>query len=241
MVIKSLKQRAYEKSLRRADVPMVLRTAYDQVKKLDTGRAIQDVGFVVIDTETTGFRPEQGDSLLSLAAIRMVRGRVDLSGSFYELIKPPRKIPPESVKIHHLTPGVLRSHPVGALPQVLIRFFDFCSGDVLVGHHVALDLRFVNHALKHYFGVGVANPTVDTAVLAGAIKEMEDPVKATMQGADHVSLDDLAKQFKISMPHRHDAYGDAFATAMIFQRQIGILRKKQVKTLKELLRLAGVT
>ncbi|MBW2107490.1 MAG: 3'-5' exonuclease [Deltaproteobacteria bacterium] len=240
MLIKSLKQRIYEKKLRSAHVPMELKTAYDQVKKLDTNRSIQDAGFVVIDTETTGFHPEQGDSLLSLAAIRMVRGRVDLSESFYELIKPDREIPRESVKIHHLTPGILSSHPVGVLPDVLIRFFEFCGGNVLVGHHVALDLRFLNHALKQHFGAGMANPTVDTALLASAIKEMEDPVKASMQGADHVGLDDLAKEFKISMPHRHDAYGDAFATAMIFQRQIGILRKNHVKTLKELLRLAGV-
>lgn len=240
MLIKSLKQRAYERKLQGEKVPLVFRDTFEKIKNLDKKTPIKHMGFVVMDTETTGLRPEKGDILLSVAGIGFEQGRVDLSRSFYELIKPEREIPHESVKIHHLTPGKLTSNPVGAESAVLTRFFEFCRGDVLIGHHVSFDIRFLNHALQNHFAITVANKVVDTAVLARAIRKMNDPVKMSMEETRHVGLDELAEEFNISMPDRHDAYGDAFATALIFQRLVGLLEKNGVKTLKELLHFGGV-
>ncbi len=238
MVFRFLKRRAYEKNLRKENVPEVFRRSFAQVKNLDTKKSINDVGFVIIDTETTGLSPKKGDELLSLAGIGFMQGRVDLSKSFYEHIKPEGDIPHESVVVHYLTPGKLKGLP--AVSDVLTEFFQFCEGDIMVGHHASFDLRFLNHSLDECFGITVANRVVDTALLARAIREMDDPVKVSMEETQHVGLDDLAKEFGISMPDRHDAYGDAFATALIFQRQIGILEKRGVRTLKELMSLGEV-
>jgi DNA polymerase III subunit epsilon len=240
MFIRSLKQRAYKKKLQGRRVPLVFKDAFEKIKRVDRKTPIRRIGFVVMDTETTGLSPHKGDILLSIAGIGFVQGRVDLSRSFYELIRPEREIPRESVKIHHLTPGKLTSNPVGAESDVLTRFFDFCQGDVLVGHHVSFDIRFINHALQHHFDITMANKVVDTAVLARAVRQMNDPVKMSMEEARPVGLDELAQEFHISMPDRHDAYGDAFATALVFQRLVGMLEKNGVKTYKELLRLGGV-
>lgn len=240
MLIKSFKERVYEKKLQGKKVPLVFKDAFEKIRTLDRKTPIRHMGFVVMDTETTGLRPEKGDVLLSVAGIGFLQGRVDLSRSFYELIKPEREIPRESVKIHHLTPGKLTSNPVGAEPEVLTRFFEFCQGDVLVGHHVSFDVRFLNHALQNHFEITIANKVVDTAVLARAVREMNDPVKMSMEETRHVGLDELAREFRISMPDRHDAYGDAFATALIFQRLLGVLEKNGVRTFKELMRLGGV-
>jgi DNA polymerase-3 subunit epsilon len=240
MLIKSLKQRAYEKKLLGEKVPPVFKDAFDKIRNLDRKTPIRQMGFVVVDTETTGLRPDKGDILLSVAGIGFVGGRVDLSRSFYELIKPEREVPRESVKIHHLTPDKLTSNPVGMESDVLTRFFEFCQGDVLVGHHVSFDVQFMNHALKNHFAITIANKVVDTAVLARAVREINDPVKMSMEEAQHVGLDELAQELEISMPDRHDAYGDAFATALIFQRLVGVLEKNGIKTLKQLLRLGGV-
>jgi DNA polymerase-3 subunit epsilon len=240
MIIKNFRQRAYKRKLQGANVPSVFRESFEQIKRLDTKKFIKDTVFVVIDTETTGLKPEKGDVLLSVAGIGMVQGRVDLSRSFYELIKPEREIPRESVVIHHLTPGKLIGEPVAKEPDVLIRFFEFCEGHVLVGHHVFFDVRFLNHALQRHFGITIANKVIDTAVVARAVREMHDPVKISMEDMQHVGLDELAQEFNISMPDRHDAYGDAFATALVFQRLMGILKKNGVKRLKELIKLGGV-
>ena len=55
-----------------------------------------------------------------------------------------------------------------------------------------------------------------------------------------MSLDELARRFGIGMPDRHDAYGDALVTALIFQRQTGLLRKENICKLKDLLSIGEV-
>ena len=239
MILRSLKDKVYRKHLASDTVPDVFRRCFDQVKGLDLQQSIQDVGFVILDTEATGLRPEKGDSLISIAGIGFKNGRIDLSRSFYELINPMRKVPPESVVIHTLTPGRLKDLPKAS--EVLTRFFEFCGGDILVGHHAAFDARFISFTLKEHFGITLANRVIDTAAIAGSIDEMEDPVRFSMEEEKHIGLDALAKRFEIEMPDRHDAYGDAFATALIFQRQVDLLYRQGEKTLKELLKIGEVT
>jgi DNA polymerase-3 subunit epsilon len=197
------------------------------------------VGFVIVDTEATGLRPEKGDSLISIAGIGFINGRIDLSRSFYELTNPTTKVPPESVVIHNLTPERLKDLPQAS--EVLTRFFEFCGGDILVGHHAGFDARLISLTLKEHFGITLANRVIDTAAIAKSINEMEDPVRFSMEEGKRIGLDELAKRFEIKMPDRHDAYGDAFATALIFQRQIDLLQRQGKKTLKELLKIGEVT
>ncbi len=238
MVLRSLKKKAYEKRLRRHNVPDVFFKSFMHATALDTKRPIKDTKFVVIDTETTGLRPEKGDVLLSVAGLGVSNGRVDLSRSFYELIKPGRDIPHESVVVHNLTPDKLRNLP--PVSEVLVRFFEFCKGDILVGHHSSFDMRFLNHALKQNFKITMANRVLDTAMIARAMQEIEDPIKVVMEETKHVTLEELAKRFGIRMPDRHDAYGDAFATALIFQRQFGILKAKGMNKVKDLIQIGSV-
>ena len=238
MVFRSIRQRALEKRLQSENVPELFRRVFREVKNLDTNVPIRDAAFVVFDTETTGLKPRKGDVLLSIAGLGSRQGRVDLSKSFYELIRPERDIPHRSVVIHNLTPSRLKDLP--PVSEVLPRFFEFCRGDTLVGHHASMDLRFLNAALKESFGITLANRVMDTALIAKGIQKMENPTKTFMEGTKNVGLDALAKQFDIQMPDRHDAYGDAFATALIFQRQLGILQRAGVKTLRELLKFGEI-
>jgi DNA polymerase-3 subunit epsilon len=238
MILTAIKQWAYERKLRKEQVPEIFRTCYEEMRRLDTKKTVREAEFIVLDTEATGLRPDKGDTLLSIAGIGLKTGRVDLSKSFYELIKPDREIPRSSVVIHHLTPSRFKDLP--STSDVLVRFFAFCRGGILVGHHVAFDVRFLNDALRGQFGITLANRVVDTALIARGIEKREDPTKVAMEGTRPVGLDELAKKFGIPMPDRHDAYGDALATAMIFQRQLGILERQGVTLVKGLLRMAEV-
>jgi len=238
MILRTLKEKVYERRLRATRVPDVFRQTFAAMKNMDIGRSIRDATFIVIDTETTGLKPEKGDELLSIAGLEFRNGKVDLSKSFYELIKPEGRIPHQSVVIHNLTPDKLEDLPT--VSEVLMRFFKFCVGDILVGHHAAFDARFISYTLKQHFGITLANRVIDTAAIARSIEEMDDPVRFSMGGVSKIGLDGLAKKFGITMPDRHDAYGDAFATALIFQRQIGILEGKGIKSVKELIHIGGV-
>jgi DNA polymerase-3 subunit epsilon len=238
MILTAIKQWAYERKLRKEQVPEIFRTCYEEMRRLDTKKTVREAEFIVLDTEATGLRPDKGDTLLSIAGIGLKTGRVDLSKSFYELIKPDREIPRSSVVIHHLTPSRFKDLPPTS--DVLVRFFEFCRGGILVGHHVSFDVRFLNDALRGQFGITLANRVLDTALIARGIEKRENPTRVAMEGTRAVGLDELAKKFGIPMPDRHDAYGDALATAMIFQRQLGILERQGVALVKGLLRMAEV-
>jgi DNA polymerase-3 subunit epsilon len=238
MIIRTLKEKVYERKLKTTKAPDVFRNTFAAMKALDITSPIREASFVVIDTETTGLKPEKGDELLSIAGLGFKGGRVDLSRSFYELIRPTGEVPHRSVVIHNLTPAKLNDLP--EVSDVLTRFFQFCGGDILVGHHASFDAHFISHTLKEHFGITLANRVLDTAAIARALEEMEDPVRFSMEGVKHIGLDALAEKFGITMPDRHDAYGDAFATALIFQRQIGALEARGMKTVKDLIHLGGV-
>ena len=238
MVVKHFKKRAYEKKLRQGSVPNVFLESFEHAMSIDVKQPIRETEFVIIDTEATGLKPDKGDVLLSVAGLGFANGRVDLSRSFYELINPGRDVPPESVIIHNLTPDQLEGLPPAS--EVLVRFFAFCKGAILVGHHSAFDMKFLNHALENSFGITMANRFLDTAVIARAMQGFEDPTRVAMEGTRYVSLDELARRFGIGMPDRHDAYGDALVTALIFQRQTGLLRKDNICKLKDLLSIGEV-
>lgn len=238
MVLRSLRKKALEKRLQSEDVPDVFRRVFEAVRDTKTKMPIKDAGFVVFDTETTGLKPEKGDVLLSIAGLGFRNGRVDLSKSFYELMRPERDIPPQSVVIHNLTPGRLKDLPPA--PEVLIHFFEFCGGDTLVGHGTSMDVRFLNRALRDSFDITLANRVLDTALIARGIQKIENPTRAALEGTKMFGLDALAEHFGIEIPDRHDAYGDAFATALVFQRQIGILHRAGKKKFKELLKMGEV-
>jgi len=238
MLFKYIRQKAYEKKLRALDVPDVFRSCFEQVKNLETRKHIRDIGFIVFDTETTGLRPARGDVLLSIGALGFTGGRVDLSKSFYELIRPEREIPRDSVLVHTLTPGKMKD--LSPVSDVLVRFLEFCQGAVLVGHHTAFDVEFINAALKKYFGLPLANRVLDTAKIARGIQKTQEPSKVAIEGARNFSLDYLAKSFNIKAPDRHDAYADALVTALIFQRQIALLQKEGMSRLKDFLRIGEV-
>jgi DNA polymerase-3 subunit epsilon len=238
MVLRSIKQKVLARRLQSENVPELFRRAFAQVKNLDTRMAVRDGGFVVFDTEATGLKPDKGDVLLAIAGVGLRNGRVDLSMSFYELIRPERDIPRQSVVIHNLTPQRLKDLPPAS--EVLGRFFEFCQGDTLVGHNVSLDMRFLNRTLQESFGITLVNRVLDTGLIAMGIQKMKDPTKTAMEGVQNQGLDALAREFNIEMPDRHDAYGDAFATALIFQRQLGILHRAGIKTLKGLLKIGEV-
>lgn len=238
MVVSHFKRRAYEKKLRKADAPAVFLNSFEEAVALDVKKPIRETEFVILDTETTGLKPEKGDCLLSIAGLGFANGRVDLSKSFYELMNPGRDIPAESVIVHNLTPDQFTGLP--SAREVLIRFFDFCGGAILVGHHTAFDVRFLNDALETHFDIAMANRVLDTALIARGMQSIENPTKVALEGTRHVSLDELAKRFDIGMPDRHDAYGDALVTALIFQRQTGLLRRENICRLKDLLNMGEV-
>ena len=193
----------------------------EQITELDD-RPLSELAFSVIDTETTGLNPRGGDEIVSIGAVRIINGRLLHEEYFDQLVDPQCPVPPESTRIHGLTPGMLEGQPT--ITEVLPRFFRFCENTVLVAHNAAFDMLMLQ--LKEAdTGIRFLNPVLDTLLLSDLL----------MPAHKKHDIEAIARRLGISIVGRHTALGDALATAEIFLKMIPLLSQKGVVTLRDAL------
>ena len=195
--------------------------------------SIAKARYVVIDTELTGL-DERRDSIVSIAAIRMSGGAIDLESIFARVVNPASSLSAESVVIHGITPSETAGKP--SIETVLSEFARYCGDDLLVGHCVSIDLAFINKEMKRALGAGLSNPALDTsAIYAWVLKR--SAAEAFPHSFSGSGLYEIARYFGIPVSGAHDAVMDAFITAQVFQRFIPILIERGVEDVSDLLRI----
>ncbi len=187
---------------------------------------LQQLEMVVFDTETTGLDLRRGDKIISLAACRILNGRLLADDAFDQRVNPQRPIPPESTAIHHLTDTDVEQSP--PIEVVLPRFRHYVGNGVLVAHNAVFDLlalQLSESGEQSEFTM----PVLDTLLLSRAI----DP---SLEGH---GLDALAERFELSFPPgtRHTALGDARVTAELLLVLLPRLASRGVQTLGDALAL----
>ncbi len=186
-------------------------------------RKLGELRYVVFDCEMTGLNPDQGDEIVQIAAVPVVRKRI-LSGEGMDwVINPGRPIPPRSIKFHGLTDADVADKPT--VDEVLPQFHAMASDAVLVAHNAAFDLRFVS-LKERTAGVSFDNPVLDTMLISRLLDGEKD---------DH-SLDALCERYNIPNAARHTALGDTIATADLLVKMIGRLEAQGLDTFGEVMR-----
>lgn len=198
-----------------------------QLPPPDAGLAhtrLEELELVVFDTETTGLDLRGGDAVISLAACRIMRGRLLAQDSFDQLVNPQRLIPPDSTAIHGLTDADVANAP--PIEVILPRFHQYVGRGVLVAHNAVFDLLALRLASGDT-GPAFDMPVLDTLLLSRAV----DP---TLEGH---GLDALAERFELTFPPgtRHTALGDARVTAELLLALLPRLRSRGIETLEQLL------
>ncbi|UCD35169.1 MAG: 3'-5' exonuclease [Nitrospiraceae bacterium] len=189
--------------------------------------------FVVFDTELSGLNAKK-DFIVSIGAIKMTGGTINISSEFYRMIRPAGEMTRTSVEIHGMTPGELENKE--PLETVLPDFLDFIRDSVLVGHFVGIDLAFVNRALKIMGGSRLRNPAVDTHRIHEWLSENSGEFKKHYHGTSaKTDLFSIAERYGITISAAHDALGDAFITAQLFQKFLHFLHAGGMGRLDELL------
>jgi DNA polymerase-3 subunit epsilon len=179
---------------------------------------VRKMNLVVFDTETTGLRPNEGDALLSIGAVRVVNGRILTGETFERLVNPGRDIPASSTRIHGITAEMVRDKPPAHV--VLPQFKSFVGDAVLVAYNAAFDMRFLENAAEAA-GVSFSNPVLDALFLAAYLQ----------QDATDLSLSATADRLGVDVIGRHTALGDAMTTAAIFVKLIDLLKERGIETL----------
>ena len=202
---------------------------FDLFKVADTTLAdtpLKTLRYVVFDTETTGLRPSEGDELVSIAAVRIVNGRILTGETFERLINPGRSIPAASVRIHGITEDMARDKPPARI--VLSQFKNFVGDGVLVAWNAAFDMRFLE-LKQDEAGVRFGNPVLDALLLS--IYLSDDPINHSLMAT--------AERLGVVVTGRHTALGDAMATAAIWIKLLDLLEARGIRTLGQAFKISS--
>jgi DNA polymerase III subunit epsilon len=113
--------------------------------------------FVVIDVETTGFSPKNGDRVIEIGAVAIEKR--EIIAEFSSLIDAGVSIPLQAQQVHGITNEMLKGQPVS--DEVLPKFHDFIAGSTLVAHNAAFDIGFLRAEFA-FLGMEFNNPCLCT-------------------------------------------------------------------------------
>jgi DNA polymerase III subunit epsilon len=204
--------------------------------RIDEKTPVAAASYVVVDTELTGL-DEKKDSIVSLGAVRITGGGIDLGNTFYRLVSPRTELTPQSVVIHEITPSDVAAEP--GIDAVLGDFLDFCGEAVIVGHFVSIDIDFLNRELKRAGREKLANPVIDTFSIYEWLRKRKKtgPCPATLFAG--YRLYEIVKYFGIAVNGAHNALMDAYITAQLLQRFFPLLGEAGARDVGDLLTIGS--
>lgn len=156
------------------------------------------LNYTVIDTETTGLF--QYDRIIEVAAARVRNGKI--VETFETLINPQMKIGPGATAVNGITNEMVKDCPT--FDKIESSLLDFLGRDVLVGHNIGFDLRFLNRELEN----PLFNPYVDTLTLA----------RRYVHDTKNHKLATLVHYFGFDQEQQHRALGDVELTYLVFEK-----------------------
>jgi DNA polymerase III subunit epsilon len=182
---------------------------------------LDDLEYVVVDTETTGGSLHYGHRITEIAIVRMsARGKV--LHEYSTLVNPGRTIPAMITALTHIDNSMVRMAP---------RFEDIAqdvrallAGRVFVAHNASFDWGFVSGELVRTTRKPLNGKKLCTVRLA----------RKVVPEIRRRSLDHLQYFFNVENEARHRAYGDARATAVIFRKMMQRVRDRDIETWQQL-------
>lgn len=165
---------------------------------------------IVLDTETTGFEPDEGDRIVEIGAVELV-GHVPTGKTYHQYINPQRAMPEEAFKVHGLGDEFLADKPLFA--DIADEFLAFIGDAKLVIHNASFDMKFLNAELSWAKRKLIPN---DQALDTLAIARRKFP-------GSPASLDALCRRFGIDNASRtlHGALLDSEILADVYLELIG--------------------
>lgn len=173
--------------------------------------------FAIIDTETTGGNPVK-DRVMEIAII--VHNGKRVIEQFSTLINPKERISPFIVALTGISDDMVADAP--AFEEVADKVLQMTEKCVFVAHNVRFDYGVVRNEFRR-MGVRFQRKQLCTVKLS----------KRVFPELPSYSLGKICKQMEIPIDMRHRAFGDAEATAVLFEKLLFNDRKELVKHMLE--------
>ena len=100
---------------------------------------------IILDTETTGFDPQNGDRIIEIGAVELIKRRLTNS-NYHQYVFPERSVPQEAIEVHGITDDFLKDKPIFA--KIADDFMEYVAGSELIIHNAPFDVGFINHELS---------------------------------------------------------------------------------------------
>jgi DNA polymerase-3 subunit epsilon len=170
---------------------------------------------IVLDTETTGLRVEDGHRVLEIGAVELI-GNMPTGQTRQWYINPERNVDAEAVAVHGLTNDFLMDKPV--FRDVAVEFTGFIGDARIIAHNAEFDIKFLNAELA----------ALDIAPIAG--DRVIDTLKIARKRfpGSPATLDALCRRFRISTESRslHGALLDSRILAEVYMELLEIRAPK---------------
>jgi DNA polymerase-3 subunit epsilon len=165
--------------------------------------------WVVVDVETSGLNVMR-DSLISIGALAVNDGAIDLADSFEVVLRQQAPSAGHNIEIHGIggTEQMEGEDPAAALQA----FLRFVGRDPLVAFHASFDSMVLQRALRARLKTAFRRPWLDLA----------DVAPLAWPGRAEGGLDAWLEALGIPMAYRHRAIVDCLATAQLL---LAVLRE----------------
>ncbi|MGO4377816.1 DNA polymerase III subunit epsilon [Pseudoduganella sp. RAF19] len=162
---------------------------------------------IVLDTETTGINPKQGNRIIEIGCVELVN-RTLTGNNFHCYINPERDSEEGALAVHGLTTEFLSDKP--RFHEIVEGLREYIRDAEVIIHNAPFDLGFLNHE----FGM-LKLPSFDDHI-GGVIDTLVQAKE--MRPGKRNSLDALCDHFGISNAHRklHGALLDAELLADVY-------------------------
>lgn len=153
--------------------------------------------YVVVDLETTGL-DYMWDDIIEISAVRFRAGQE--VARYEQLVSVGYSLPAFITQLTGITDEML-----AGCPQIngAIKNFDaFLGSDIIIGHNVNFDVRFLSAAYTKYLNKELSNPCVDTMRIA----------RKLFPELPHHRLADLAAHYGLSHDGAHRSGADCDVT-----------------------------
>ncbi|WP_263769116.1 3'-5' exonuclease [Propionivibrio soli] len=180
--------------------------AWQRVPEPDLRYSHRQCRYVVVDVESSGLDTRK-DRLISIGAVSVERGMIDLASAFQVVLRQDRASTTENILLHGIGASAQME---GAEPvEALLSFLDYIGKAPLVAYHAFFDRAMIDKTMRTYLGAALNRTWID---LTWVLPEF---FPARMDG--RVPLDDWLNRFDIEVIARHNAVSDAYATAKLLQ------------------------